>query len=82
MTVQAEPMLSLVQPAGVIVKSLGLEPPRAIEEIFKGTLPELVSAMVCDALVVPWVMVEKVMLPGVRVIAEAGARPVPERGAD
>jgi len=48
----------------------------------RGELPELVSAMVCDALVVPWVMVEKVMLPGVRVIAEAGARPVPERGAD
>jgi len=82
LTLQAEPTLSFGQVEGVRVKSLELGPLRAMAEIFRGTLPELVSAMVCTGLVVPWVMVGKMRLPEVTVIAEVGAKPVPLRGAD
>lgn len=59
-----------------------MAPPRAIEEIFRGALPELVSVMLCGGLVTPCVKEAKVKLDGMKVIADAGVIPVPVRAAD
>src|SRR5260370_9383420 len=44
--------------------------------------PELVTVTLCAGLVLPWVVLAKVKLPGVRVTAGSGEAPVPLTGID
>lgn len=73
---------SFVQPEEVMVNSVEFVPPRAMEEIFRVTLPELVRVMVCEELEVPCVVAGKLRLFGVKVTPEVEVRPVPLSAAD
>lgn len=76
---QFEPGASGAVQLLVKLKSEGLGPARETEEMFKAAFPELMTVSVCGAVEVPWLTEGKVNAVGEKVIAGAGATPVPLR---